>query len=46
MTNFRPVPLTEHCVFSGEVFRKRSLAEVRELQRKALQAKQEQEGGG
>jgi hypothetical protein len=34
MTNFRPVPLTEHAVFGRTVFRKRNLNELRALQQK------------
>jgi hypothetical protein len=34
MTNFRPVPLTEHAVFGRTVFRKRQLGELRALQQK------------
>jgi hypothetical protein len=32
MTNFRPVPLTEHAVFGGKVFAKRSQAKMLEVQ--------------
>lgn len=42
MTNFRPVPLTEHAVFGGKVFRKRGLPELRALRQAAADKRAEQ----